>query len=72
MTEKRPDDVLVPEAPDVPGLRFRHFRGADDLPGIVAVIDAAHRADAVDFFLTVDDLANELDNGESTRTPRGT
>ena len=58
LIEKRADDVSVPGAPDIAGLTFRRYRGADDLPGIVAVIDAAHRLDRVDFFPSVDDLAN--------------
>ena len=64
LIEKRADDVRVPGAPDIAGLTFRRYRGADDLPGIVAVIDAAHRLDRVDFFPSVDDLANELTNVE--------
>lgn len=55
------DDVIeVPGAPDIPRLRFRHYRGPADLPGIVSIVTAAHRADDVDYFPTVDELANEL------------
>ena len=49
-------------APDIPRLRFRGYRGEPDLPGIVEVLTAAHRADSVDYFPTVADLANELDH----------
>jgi mycothiol synthase len=33
-----------PEAAAIPGLRFRHWRGLDDIPGMAAVADAAKRA----------------------------
>ncbi len=56
------DATEVPGAPDIPGLRFRHYRGQADLPAIVSVVTAAHHADGVDFFPTVDELANELAN----------
>jgi mycothiol synthase len=37
-------DFAAPEVPDSPGLRFRHYRGLDDIPGMAAVVDAANRA----------------------------
>jgi mycothiol synthase len=37
--------VNVPEAPPIPGLRFRRFAGAPDLPGMVRVSNAARGAD---------------------------
>ena len=30
------DEVIVPQRPDVPGLRFRRWRGFDDLVGMAA------------------------------------
>ena len=65
MIERHPDDeIRLPEAPAMPRLTFRHFRGDEDLPGIVAVITAAHRADSADFFPSVAELANDLDHQE--------
>jgi mycothiol synthase len=40
----RDDTIAAPEIPDLPGLRFRHYRGLDDIPGMAAVVDAANRA----------------------------
>lgn len=71
MTEQhQSDSVELSGAPDLPGLRFRRFRGATDLPGMVEVITAAHHADAVDYFQTVDDLANELEHAVNEDTAR--
>ena len=34
--------VAVPEAPAVPNLVFRGYRGAEDLPAMLRVYTAAH------------------------------
>ncbi len=47
MSEVRGDAIEVDIAPAVPGLRFRHFRGADDIAGMHAAGDAARRQDGV-------------------------
>jgi mycothiol synthase len=51
----------VPDAPAIPGLRFRRYRGPDDLPAIVAVLHAGRRADGVDWLPSLDDLRVEFD-----------
>ncbi len=38
------DTIAAPEVPASPGLRFRPYRGLDDIPGMAAVVDAANRA----------------------------
>ena len=43
-------------APAVRGLRFRHFRGEEDLPGMLRVYSAAHEADGVEEITTLDQL----------------
>jgi ribosomal protein S18 acetylase RimI-like enzyme len=48
--------VTVPGAPDVAGLEFRHFRGEDDLPAMLAVWQAAHDADGAEEVRTLDDM----------------
>lgn len=45
--------------PALPGLRFRRFRGADDYPAIVAIINAANRADGRDQSRDVESIAND-------------
>ena len=39
-------------APPIPGLRFRHYRGEEDLPAMLAVYGSAHEADGVEEVLT--------------------
>ncbi len=56
------DTVEVPDAPDVPGLVFRRYRGDEDLPVLVEIYEAVAREDAFDWVLTVDRLKNEYEN----------
>ena len=55
MTEDR---ILLPEAPDIPGLAFRHFRGESDYPRMVAAITASTEADKNERADTVEDIGN--------------
>lgn len=50
------NEILVPEAPPVPGLRFRHYRGEIDLPQMLGVIHAAKLADGVERSETLEDI----------------
>jgi GNAT superfamily N-acetyltransferase len=54
-----PDEVQVPDRPDVPGLRFRRFRGAADHPGMVAANQAGRDAAGSEEVLTVEGMAND-------------
>lgn len=49
-------DELTIEAPSVPDLAFRRFGGEPDLPGMLRVLNAAHRADGDDEVLTLDEM----------------
>jgi mycothiol synthase len=40
--------VTLPDAPAIPGLRFRRFRGEEDYPGMLRVWGAAHEADGLE------------------------
>lgn len=51
------DSIAVPDAPAIPGLRFRHFRGESDYPHIARLINASAQADHIDRLSTVDDVA---------------
>jgi GNAT superfamily N-acetyltransferase len=44
MTTETLADFAVDAVPDIPGIRFRRWRGLDDIPGMAAVADAANRA----------------------------
>ena len=52
------DAVQIPDAPAIPGLRFRLYRGESDLPRIVAVNDALVNAGELEFAYSVEFLAN--------------
>ncbi len=50
--------IVLPEAPVIPGLVFRHFRGEADWPNIAAVINASLAADRNSERITTEGLAN--------------
>jgi GNAT superfamily N-acetyltransferase len=52
------DQIHIVEAPAIPSLTFRHFRGAEDYPKMVAVILASAEADKIERVDTVEDIAN--------------
>ncbi len=52
------DSIHVANAPVIKGLSFRHFRGAEDYPKMVAVILASAEADKIERVDTVEDVAN--------------
>ena len=50
--------IVLPEAPVIPGLVFRHFRGEADWPNIAAVMNASLAADGNGERITTEGLAN--------------
>ena len=44
----------MPDGPAVPGLRFRHYAGEDDLPGMLRVYAAVHEHDGLEEVATLD------------------
>jgi mycothiol synthase len=51
--------ITLPDAPAIPGLRFRMFDPARDYPAFVDLVAAANRADAVDYLPSVEGLRND-------------
>jgi len=51
------EKIVIPNAPAIPGLTFRRFRGESDYPLMAALIDACKVADGVERTTTVDDIA---------------
>jgi len=47
-------DAIEMAAPAVRGLRFRHYRGEEDLPAMLAVYGPAHEADGIEQVLTLE------------------
>ena len=48
----------LPNAPSIPGLRFRHFRGESDYPYMEKAIAASADADKVERATTIEEIAN--------------
>ncbi len=57
MTTTRDDTIHLPDAPGVPGLRFRRFRGPDDYAAMTVVGNASRLADGAEWVVTADDVA---------------
>ena len=56
------DSIHVAEAPNLPGLTFRRFRGELDYPVMVAVIEGSKEVDGLERTDTVQDVARFYDN----------
>jgi mycothiol synthase len=52
--------VKLQDAPPVPNLRFRHFRGESDFPHMVAVTVGMKEADQLELTMSVEDVAREF------------
>ncbi len=52
------EKIVIPNAPAIPGLIFRRFRGEADYPHMAALIAACKVADGVERSTTVEDIAN--------------
>jgi ribosomal protein S18 acetylase RimI-like enzyme len=48
------------DAPAIPGLTFRRYRGEEDFPGMVAVYDACRPVDGYDWPTSVEDMARSF------------
>ena len=58
--DDRPEDAIeVPDAPPVPGLTFRRYRGDEDIPRFHAVFEATKETDGVSWTETLEDFQNE-------------
>jgi mycothiol synthase len=55
------DIIQVPGAPTIHGLRFRHYRGEADHPHMAAVYNTCERADELESFNTVEDIAMDCE-----------
>jgi len=54
--QTRSDAIRIPEAPSLPGLRFRHYGGPEDHPAMAALNTATRAANGMVEDTTVDDL----------------
>jgi ribosomal protein S18 acetylase RimI-like enzyme len=53
------------DAPYIPNLRFRHFRGESDYPHMVAVTEGMRQVDQLELTISVDDVAREFKHLEN-------
>lgn len=51
------ESIEIQNAPQVPGLVFRHFRGEEDFPGMVAALNASEMTDGVQRAVTVEAIS---------------
>ena len=51
------NDVSVPDAPDIPGLRFRRFRGEPDYPAMIHVLEGSRRADQTETTASIEEVS---------------
>ena len=70
-SNKSEDRIMVANAPEIPGLKFRHFRGESDYGPIASVLTGSSRADNEDRNVTAGDIehafANFITNCDPTR-----
>lgn len=56
------DEMAIPARPDDPAIRFRHYRGPEDLPGMAAANQAMRDADGILDTTSADDMAVQYAN----------
>ena len=54
--------IELPDAPGIPGLRFRCYRGEDDIPGMAAVARAANAANGETEYISDEYLRSDVTN----------
>ncbi|MEO5884501.1 MAG: GNAT family N-acetyltransferase [Candidatus Limnocylindrales bacterium] len=57
-TGAQADEVQVPHRPDIPGLRFRHFRGPEDYPGMAAANQRTRDEAGIQEIITAEGMAH--------------
>jgi mycothiol synthase len=60
--ERAGQTIEVPGAPDIPGLRFRHFSGPADYPHFVRIINEAYELDNIEEVSTVENMTGAYAN----------
>jgi mycothiol synthase len=60
---QRADDLIeLTDAPNVPGLIFRHFRGESDYGHMVEIVQASKGVDGAEWAVSVEDTARDYQN----------
>ena len=61
--------IVVPEAPSIPGLTFRHWRGKSDYVHMKSIYDACKDVDGNESTWTVESIARNLENQSQCHLP---
>ena len=56
------DHLTLADAVAVPGLTFRHYRGPEDIPGLVEALNASEAADSEEWLATVDEIGQMIEH----------
>jgi mycothiol synthase len=56
------ENIQIPGAPQIPGLSFRKFRGEEDYPLILAIIDGSKNADGTERSDTLEDIQRKYEH----------
>ncbi|HOT90869.1 MAG TPA: GNAT family N-acetyltransferase [Anaerolineae bacterium] len=59
---KTTNEITIFNAPAINGLVFRGFRGPEDYPAMVAVIEGSKKADQLERAITVEDIARDYNH----------
>jgi ribosomal protein S18 acetylase RimI-like enzyme len=59
-----PKTLTIPEAPDIPGLSFRYFRGAPDYAVIIDIFNACKACDGIEHSLSPESVAHHFEHLE--------
>jgi ribosomal protein S18 acetylase RimI-like enzyme len=58
------DNIVIPNAPSLPGLTFRHFRGESDYPVIMDIYNACKDMDGTDTIATLESITHNYSHLE--------
>jgi mycothiol synthase len=64
VTTKIQENLQIPEAPPIPGLRLRYFQGESDYSKIKNVLDACREADDLEYAITIEAIAHNFEHME--------
>lgn len=59
-TAQKKENIILPEAPRIPGLKFRHYQGEADLPTILELGNLADMADEAEEVQNLDQITHQF------------
>ncbi len=62
MTKSYQDQIFLPNAPDIPELRFRKFRMDVDFPHMLEITNACRKADDIEYSTNLEQIINSYDH----------